>query len=211
MPPSFAPEDQFLPLIAAGFDEAGRGPLAGPVVAACVYVPPPLRNHPVWRDVTDSKKMSAVKRDITSNILKNLVPYGVGIVSAAEIDNLNILQATFEAMRRAAKNMQETFELKIEHALLDGNRLPKNFPCPASFLIKGDSLSYSIAAASIIAKVTRDTMMDELSKLYPFYGFAEHAGYGTPAHLEALKLNGYCPEHRLSFEPIKSMVSKKTA
>lgn len=207
MSPSFAPEDQFLPRIVAGFDEAGRGPLAGPVVAACVYVPPTLRPHPVWRSVNDSKKLSAPARETAFAILTKLVPYGVGVVSAVEIDELNILQATFEAMRRAAYNLQDQFKFKIEHALLDGNRVPKDFPCPTSFLIKGDSLSTSIAAASIIAKVTRDNMMIDLAQLYPVYGFEQHAGYGTPAHLEALKQYGHCPEHRTSFEPIKSAIN----
>jgi ribonuclease HII len=208
MPPSFAPEDQFLPRITAGFDEAGRGPLAGPVVAACVYVPPALRSHPVWRSVNDSKKLSAPARETAFAILTKLIPYGVGVVSTAEIDELNILQATFEAMRRAAYSLQDNFALNIEHGLLDGNRVPKDFPCPTSFLIKGDSLSSSIAAASIIAKVTRDNMMCELAQLYPVYGFDKHAGYGTPAHLESLKKYGHCAEHRTSFEPIKSAIQK---
>jgi ribonuclease HII len=208
MPPSFAPEEQLSPLLTIGIDEAGRGPLAGSVVAGAVYIPCELKSHPIWREVNDSKKMTAIKRDICFEIITKLGPYGVGIVSASEIDRINILQATFEAMRRATINLSQKFSLKIDHAILDGNRVPKEFPCNCSYLIKGDSISTSIAAASIIAKVTRDRMMTELALTYPEYGFETHAGYGTPEHLKALETYGFCAEHRKSFEPIKSMIKK---
>jgi ribonuclease HII len=208
MSPTFIPEEQLSPLLTIGIDEAGRGPLAGSVIAGAVYIPDQFKSHPVWRDVNDSKKMTAVKRDICFEIITKLVPFGVGIVSAAEIDRINILQATFEAMRRATINLSQKFSVKIDHAILDGNRVPKEFPCDCSYLIKGDSISTSIAAASIIAKVTRDRIMTELARTYPEYGFENHAGYGTPDHLKALETYGFCAEHRKSFEPIKSMVKK---
>jgi ribonuclease HII len=208
MRPSFSPEEEFSPRLAIGIDEAGRGPLAGAVVAGAVYIPEQFKSHPIWREVNDSKKMTAVKRDICFEIITKLVPHGVGIVSAADIDRINILQATFEAMRRATINLSQKFSVTIDHAILDGNRVPKEFPCDCSYLIKGDSISTSIAAASIIAKVTRDRMMTELAVTYPEYGFEHHAGYGTPEHLKAIEIYGFCAEHRKSFEPIKSMIKK---
>ena len=203
--PTFAPEQNFPALITIGVDEAGRGPLAGPVVAACVYVPDELRTHPIWSDVNDSKKMTAIKRKLCANIITKLVPHGIGIVSAAEIDQINILQATFEAMRRSVHNLAQNFSITPAHAILDGNRAPKEFLCPTSTLIKGDSLSTSIAAASVIAKVTRDKIMQELAAQYPVYGWDTNAGYGTPDHLKALETHGFCAEHRQSFAPTKHM------
>jgi ribonuclease HII len=206
--PDFTPENTIQHNIVIGIDEAGRGPLAGPVVAACAYIPHDIRHHPVWRDVNDSKKMTAIKRDIVFEIITKLIPYGVGIVDARDIDRINILQATFEAMRRSVCDMNEKFSITPDHAILDGNRTPKEFPCACSYLIKGDSLSTSIAAASIIAKVTRDRIMTQLHETYPYYGWAGNAGYGTPDHLKALETHGFCAEHRQSFAPIKFMVAK---
>lgn len=212
MPPNFLPEKHVYDTtpyqIVIGADEAGRGPLAGPVVAACAYIPQNLWHHPLWRDVNDSKKLTAQKRDLVFDIAIKLIPYGIGIVSASEIDQINILQATFESMRRSVFDLQQKFLISPEHAILDGNRMPAIFPCPCSALIKGDSLSTSIAMASIIAKVTRDRLMQNLHETYPQYGWANNAGYGTPDHLKALEHHGFCPEHRLSFAPIKNMVKQ---
>ena len=205
MAPTFQPENNIHHNIVIGIDEAGRGPLAGPVVAACAYIPPDIRNHPVWRDVNDSKKMTAVKRDIVFEIITKLIPYGVGIIEPQEIDRINILQATFTAMNQSVLDMTARFVITPDHAILDGNRTPKEFACPCSYLIKGDSLSTSIAAASIIAKVTRDRIMTKLHDTYPHYGWAGNAGYGTPDHLKALEIHGFCAEHRQSFAPIKFM------
>lgn len=205
MAPNFAPEQSLNLPIVIGIDEAGRGPLAGPVVAACAYIPPEIQHHPVWRDVNDSKKMTAVKRDIVFEIITKLIPHGIGIIEPAEIDKINILQATFAAMKLSVHDMNKRFNITADHALLDGNRTPKEFPCPCSYLIKGDALSTSIAAASIIAKVTRDRIMTDLHEKYPQFGWAGNAGYGTPDHLKALETHGFCAEHRKSFAPIKFM------
>lgn len=208
--PSFAPEDSIKGII-LGIDEAGRGPLAGPVVAACVYVPEYLRTHPVWRDVNDSKKMSTIKREVTYDILTKLLPYGIGVATPDEIDEINILNATFLAMQRAVDHFSASHQMDYQatHALLDGNRAPKNFSLPCTTLIKGDSLSYSIAGASVIAKVKRDQIMSELAKDFPAYFWDNNAGYGTPEHLRAIESHGFCPQHRKSFEPIKSMIQSK--
>lgn len=185
--------------IVIGVDEVGRGPLAGPVVAAAVYIPPEKRNHPVWKDVQDSKKLSATRREILFSVIQSQCVFGISEASVAEIDELNILQATFLAMRRAIESMA----LNNPFILIDGNRLPKNWPWESQAVIKGDSKSVSIAAASILAKVTRDRMMEQLAKTYPDYGWANNAGYGTPEHLEALSSHGITPHHRTSFAPIK--------
>lgn len=181
-----------------GVDEAGRGPLAGPVVAAAVIFTDEA--HADAR-IHDSKKLTAKTRDALFDHIMAHAHVGVGICSAQEIDAINILQATMQAMARAVEALPHTPEL----ALIDGNRLPKLL-CKAEYIIKGDSISTSIAAASIIAKVTRDRMMTELAREYPHYGFEGHAGYGTPAHLEALKTHGPCPAHRRSFAPVRNLL-----
>ena len=177
--------------VICGVDEAGRGPLAGPVCAAAVILP----KHLQIPGLTDSKKLSDKKRrELYPIIQEQAVAYGIGLASEAEIDEINILQATFLAMGRALSQLS----IRPEIALIDGNR-ETDFGLPVKTVVKGDSLSANIAAASILAKVTRDTMMVELAEQYPEYGFEIHKGYGTKAHYEALRTYGPCPIHRKSF------------
>ena len=174
-----------------GVDEAGRGPLAGPVCAAAVILPRDLEIP----GLTDSKKLTDKKRRELFPIIKEqAVAYGIGFASEQEIDEINILQATFLAMQRAIDQL----EGKADLALIDGNR-QKDFGLPAVTVVKGDSLSASIAAASVLAKVTRDDLMLEMAETYPEYGFEIHKGYGTKAHYEALRKYGASPIHRQSF------------
>ena len=174
-----------------GVDEAGRGPLAGPVCAAAVILPRDLEIP----GLTDSKKLTDKKRRELFPIIKEqAIAYGIGFASEQEIDEINILQATFLAMQRAIDQL----EGKADLALIDGNRL-KDFGLPAVTVVKGDSLSASIAAASVLAKVTRDDLMLEMAETYPEYGFEIHKGYGTKAHYEALRKYGASPIHRQSF------------
>lgn len=183
----------------AGIDEAGRGPLAGPVVAAAVILP----GADAVPGLDDSKKISAGKRDALYEVITNHagVIWAVGIADREEIDRLNILRATHLAMARAADGLATAPAL----CLIDGLPVP-GFPRPSHAVVKGDSLSLSIAAASIVAKVTRDRIMARLDGEYPAYGFARHQGYGTRAHLDALRAHGPCPEHRRSFGPVAQMV-----
>ena len=174
-----------------GVDEAGRGPLAGPVCAAAVILPRDLEIP----GLTDSKKLTDKKRRELFPIIKEqAIAYGIGFASEQEIDEINILQATFLAMQRAIDQL----EGKADMALIDGNR-QKDFGLPAVTVVKGDSLSASIAAASVLAKVTRDDLMLEMAKEYPQYGFEIHKGYGTKAHYDAIHAHGTCPIHRRSF------------
>lgn len=180
----------------AGIDEAGRGALAGPVVAACVVLP-----HGVAPPgVNDSKLLSAQQREtLYAAILKTARGVGVGVADVATIEAINVLRATHLAMRLALENLPAGLFPDI--ALIDG--LPvKGFPIPQSALVKGDKRSVSIAAASIIAKVSRDHIMNELDAVYPSYGFALHKGYGVPQHLRALKERGASPVHRRTFRPV---------
>jgi len=187
----------------AGVDEVGRGPLAGPVVAAAVILPSDLLIlNSRLEGVNDSKKLPAKKRALYyERILETAVAVGIGEASVAEIDEINILQATKLAMKRAIESLGVIPEyLLIDHLTLD-------VAVPQQGIIKGDALSLSIAAASIVAKEVRDEMMRELGALYPDYGFERNAGYGTKVHREALARYGYIEGvHRKSFEPIKSMV-----
>jgi ribonuclease HII len=185
--------------ILCGVDEAGRGPLAGPVCAAAVILPP----HVQIPGLNDSKKLSDKKRrELFPVIQEQAIAYGIGIATHEEIDTHNILQATYLAMERAI----QALGVKPELALIDGNRA-KDFGIPVETVIKGDSLSASIAAASVLAKVTRDNMMLELAQAYPDYGFDIHKGYGTKAHYAALDAHGTCPIHRMSF--LKKYYGKK--
>ncbi len=180
----------------AGIDEAGRGPLAGPVVAAAVVLPRKF-SHKI---LTDSKKLSAkVRESIHAELISHpVIRFAVGIVCVEEIDRLNILRATHEAMRRAVAALAEL----PDHVLIDG--LPvRPFPIPQSALVSGDALSFSIAAASVIAKVTRDRLMIEYDEKFPHYAFAQHKGYGTRLHLERLRDHGPCDIHRRSFLPVR--------
>lgn len=177
--------------VICGIDEAGRGPLAGSVYAAAVVFPEGVRID----GLNDSKKLSKKRREaLYEEITEKAAAYAVASATAAEIDEHNILGATFLAMRRAV----EELAVSPEFALVDGNRLPP-LPVPAKAVVGGDGISASIAAASILAKVTRDRYMCELDRLYPEYGFAKHKGYGTRLHYEMLKKVGMCPEHRRSF------------
>ncbi len=182
-----------------GIDEAGRGPWAGPVVASAVI----LDQHDTPQGLNDSKKLTPEKREALFDPILKSAHVGIGIVSAAEIDAINILQATYLAMKRAVQNLNPLPTL----ALVDGNRAPP-LPCAVQTIIKGDALSLSIAAASIIAKVTRDRIMVELEKQYPDYGFAKHKGYGTAVHAAALRRLGPCAEHRKSFKPISNLLAR---
>lgn len=175
-----------------GVDEAGRGPLAGPVCAAAVILPPDLE----LEGLNDSKKLSEKRREaLYPLICEQALAYGIAFASEQEIDELNILQATFLAMRRAVGQLG----LKPDLALVDGNREPDFGDIPVRTIIKGDSRSANIAAASILAKVTRDRFMLEQDAVYPQYGFAIHKGYGTQKHYAALREFGPCPIHRRSF------------
>ena len=199
--PDFSHEDAVNGLV-CGIDEAGRAPLAGPVTAACVYIPDDVRELDFWKDVKDSKKISLKKREILFEKIKATCCYGVATADQEEIDTLNIHYATFLAMRRAYKNMCDDFTLSPKKVLVDGKFVPELF-CEREALVKGDNRSYSIAAASILAKVTRDRFMTELHAQFPFYGWDRNAGYPTKEHLTALKLHGITSYHRKSFEPVR--------
>lgn len=174
-----------------GVDEAGRGPLAGPVCAAAVILPKDLEIP----GLNDSKKLTDKKRrELYDLIVDQAESYGIAFASEQEIDEVNILQATFLAMQRAVAQLT----VRPELALVDGNREP-DLPMTVKTVVKGDSLSANIAAASILAKVTRDRLMEELDETYPAYGFAVHKGYGTKRHYEALTEHGASPVHRLTF------------
>ncbi|MFA6513949.1 MAG: ribonuclease HII [Patescibacteria group bacterium] len=190
-----------------GVDEAGRGPLAGPVVAACVVIGPDFKIEPGDLElVADSKKLSAKNREkIFKAIREKVLAVEIGIVNNEDIDKINILQASFLAMRRAIKKLR----VQPDYILLDGGfKIPK-LDKPQTAIIKGDATVWAIAAASIIAKVSRDWLMSEFDKQYPEYLFAKHKGYGTKDHLEKIKEYGACPIHRLSFAPLKTTQSKK--
>ena len=178
----------------AGIDEAGRGPLAGPVAAAAVILDP--RKPP--SGLNDSKRLTPRERErLYEEIMLNASAVGVAFASASEIDRINIRQATFSAMRRALLALS----VAPRHVLIDGNDLPPDIGLPGEAIVKGDAAISSIAAASIIAKVTRDRLMRGIGARYPAYRFGEHFGYGTKAHLAAIALHGPCPFHRLSFRP----------
>ena len=178
--------------LVCGVDEAGRGPLAGPVCAAAVILP----DNCEIEGLNDSKKISEKKREALFDIIKEkAIAYSIAYGSLEEIEEYNILEATYLAMNRAIVGLNT----KADFALIDGNRVPKGIKIPCETVVKGDSKSCSIAAASILAKVTRDRLMLEYDKKYPQYLFAQHKGYGTKAHYEAIKQHGVCEIHRLSF------------
>ena len=178
--------------VIAGVDEAGRGPLAGPVVAAAVILPPEVEIE----GLNDSKKLTPARREaLFSVITQTALSYCVSGASVEEIESLNILQATFLAMRRAVEGLS----VPVDLLLIDGNQMPGGLSVPARTVVKGDGRSASIAAASILAKVTRDRYMVQMDTQYPGYGFAQHKGYGTKAHYAALTQKGLSPLHRPSF------------
>lgn len=184
--------------IVAGVDEAGRGPLAGPVSVAAVILPHDL----CLPKLNDSKKLSAkVREELFDEIQEKAIAVGTALIDAQTIDRVNIYQATINGMYEVIFSLQP----EPQEVLIDAVPL-ENLPMASQSIIKGDAKSASIAAASIIAKVTRDRLMDEYDKIYPEYGFAQHKGYGTAQHIEALKKYGPCPIHRRSFEPVRSLV-----
>lgn len=197
--PDFSYETQVIGPV-CGVDEAGRGPLAGPVVAAAVILNP----ESVPDGLNDSKALSEVKRERLLNTLLSCpdIHVGVGIAEPEEIDRLNILHASMAAMRRAVLDLP----VSPKTALIDGNRLPPNLPCEGQAIIKGDALSLSIAAASIVAKVTRDRLMKEAEVRFPGYGLSGHKGYPTKAHKQALEKLGASPIHRRSFKPVADVL-----
>lgn len=183
----------------AGVDEVGRGPLIGPVVTAAVILPKGYFH----KDIKDSKKLTEKKRkEMYEIITRDALAIGIGISSEKVIDEINILEATKKAMKEAIKNLEVT----PEHVLIDAVKL--DIDVPTTSIIKGDALSESIAAASIIAKVTRDRMMDEMDKEYPMYDLKNNKGYGTKKHLEALEEYGPCKYHRFTFAPVKNSVKE---
>ena len=183
----------------AGIDEAGRGPLAGPVVAAAVILDP---NRPI-RGLADSKQLTPEEREILApKIRERAVAWAVGWADRDEIDTINILQATFLAMRRALQALAEQPDL----VLIDGNQVPPELGCQAETIVGGDAASYSIAAASIFAKVTRDRYMARLAESFPGYGWETNRGYGSEEHLVALQCLGPTPHHRMSFSPLNRLL-----
>lgn len=191
-------ERKYKNMIVAGIDEAGRGPLAGPVVCACVIMP--LEKDKIIEGINDSKKLSPSKREkLYDQILKTALDYSIVEIDEKIIDEINILNATKLGMKKALENLK----IKPDIVLIDAVKIESDIK--QENIIKGDALSYNIASASILAKVYRDRLMVELSKKYPQYNFAKHKGYGTKEHIEALKLYGKCPIHRNSF--IKNFIS----
>ncbi len=199
-----------LHLLPVGVDEAGRGPLAGPVVASAVVYKHadfsyPLELTKAFTLIRDSKKLSEKQREVAYSLIQEHFYVGVGIVESRTIDRVNILQATFLAMKAALTDLKRQLpkDLPEIHLLLDGNQLLPSYSGSQEAVVSGDSTVRSIAAASIIAKVTRDRILDECEVLYPQYGFAQHKGYGTKAHMDALRKYGPTPIHRISFKPVK--------
>lgn len=187
-----------------GVDEAGRGPWAGPVVAAAaVFLDSSSLSPALLNGIQDSKKLSKLKREQLYQELSQLESFnhGIGMASVEEIDRLNILKATFLAMERAVQALPQ----QPQTLLIDGKHIPSFQDIRTIPVIKGDNISLSIAAASIFAKVTRDRLMEELAQTHPFYGWERNAGYGTQQHQEALKVHGITPHHRRSFAPIKKL------
>lgn len=185
-----------------GTDEAGRGPLYGPVVAACCVLPKDF----VLEGLNDSKQLSEKKRNMYIDYIKeNALAYGIGIVSAEEIDEINIYEASRKAMILAINEVRE--KLKVDYVLTDA--MPLNIDIPSLPIIKGDAKSITIAAASVIAKVTRDEMLYEVDKKYPQYGFAKHKGYPTKAHIEAINKYGLIDGYRKTYSPVKEILERK--
>ncbi len=184
----------------AGVDEAGRGCLAGPVYAAAVI----FHSSDFPDGLDDSKKLTALRREQLELAIQDCATVSVASASCCEIDRFNILNAAMLAMKRAV----ERLNVKPDHLLIDGNRLPQELPCPARAVVGGDALSVSIAAASIIAKVHRDRHMRELDRLHPGYGWARNSGYGTRQHLDALRRHGPTAQHRRSFRPVRDALDE---
>ena len=189
----------------AGVDEVGRGPLAGPVTAAALVINRTRSLGALSVLIDDSKRLSASRRTALAPVIQTIATVGLGWASREEIDRLNILGATMLAMRRAVEQLTMRLEGPVDFALIDGNRDP-GLACPSRTVVKGDGLSLSIAAASIVAKVTRDRIMARLAVRYPDYGWERNAGYGTAEHRAALERVGVTPHHRKSFTPIAALL-----
>lgn len=190
------------PILTAGVDEAGRGPLAGPVVVAAVILDPA---RPI-AGLNDSKKLSEMARDRLAPLIRaQALAFYIEVVPCTEIDQHNILQATLRGMARSLRGLG----VAPEYALIDGNKVPKGLPCPAHAIVQGDALEPAISAASILAKVERDRLMVAMDAQFPGYGFARHKGYPTPDHLAALSLLGPCDQHRRSFAPVRALLAPR--
>lgn len=188
-------------MVVAGVDEAGRGPLAGPLAVAAVVLDPKRRIN----GLNDSKKLSEAQREkLYPRIIERARAWCVVLIEVDEIDRINIFQATMAGMSRAVAGLA----LTAHEAWIDGNQLPKDLPCRGRAIIGGDALEPSISAASILAKVTRDRLMVAMDELHPGYGFAAHKGYSTPQHLSSLQQLGPCPQHRRSFAPVRSLLDQ---
>ena len=187
--------------VIVGVDEVGRGPLAGPVTAAAVFVDRQKITLDLSTKIDDSKKIPKKKRAIISKQIEGMAMIGMGWASSGEIDQLNILEATMIAMKRAVLSLRKQIILDPDYILIDGNKVP-SFDFPSKAIVRGDEKSLSIAAASIVAKSKRDAFMTSLSKLYPCYGWEKNAGYGTREHLAAIERKGITAYHRRSFKPI---------
>jgi len=186
----------------AGVDEAGRGPLAGPVVAACVAINKDFEFKQEYEVIKDSKKISEKKRELIYDlIISEFIHVGIGVASSEEIDKINILQATFLAMQRAVQGIQSN----LDFVMIDGKFIVPDLEIEQKSIVKGDENIFLIGAASIIAKVTRDRIMQKMHLKYPEYEFIKHKGYGTKKHLEKIKKFGACPIHRKSFAPLKHL------
>lgn len=183
-----------------GVDEVGRGPLIGPVVTACIVLPKDF----TLEGLTDSKKLSEKKRDLFYDYIIDHSIYGIGIIGADRIDEINIYEATKEAMYMAINEVKK--QVDLEHVLIDA--MPLDLDIPSTSIIKGDSLSISIAAASVVAKVTRDRMMYELDKEHPEYGYASHKGYPTKKHIEAINKYGLIEGYRKTYGPVKQLIGR---
>jgi ribonuclease HII len=205
--PSFRHEMRVAGMV-AGVDEAGRGPLAGPVVAAAALIDRAAARRSLLGLIDDSKKLGPAAREAAyeAMVASGLVRFAVAEASVEEIDRLNILQATFLAMRRAVAALAAQPGVQLEAVLVDGNRAPPQLGCRAETIVGGDAASYSIAAASIFAKVTRDRCMARLAEAFPGYGWETNRGYGSEKHLSAIRELGPTPHHRMSFAPLNRLV-----
>lgn len=209
--PDFSFEDAFIRTAGAtaqvcGIDEVGRGPLAGPVVAAAVVLARDTRHAKLWEVINDSKKLTAARRADLYARIHDAAQVSIALCSVEDIDSINILQASLKAMQKAYAGLPQPAAC----ALIDGNKAPK-MPCHTQTIVKGDARSLSIAAASIVAKHYRDELMKKLDAEFPAYGWARNAGYGTAAHLKALEIHGITPHHRRSFAPISHLILKDTS
>ena len=191
----------------AGIDEAGRGPLAGPVVAAAALIDRTAAKRKLLKLINDSKKLVEEDREAAyeAMIASGLVRYAVAEATVEEIDRFNILQATFLAMRRALETLVQQPDVRLDVVLIDGNQIPPRLCCKAETIVGGDARSYSIAAASIFAKVTRDRYMAKLAETYPGYGWHTNRGYGSDEHRAAIERLGPTPHHRMSFSPFNRL------